>query len=283
MVQYHPVYRSSLARMATWTCEGHSRTPGESVPSRDHTFAFVTAGLFRRHLGRSEVLAAPGDALFFPRESEYRTSHPCDGGDRGVGVRVDSGTLEEILGRAGLGRKKPEALISNRALLPARDVLRLRRLVGSLDADDDASLDVDETVLLILGEAAERMVGSGGNGAARAATRRAHRRAVERVMEVVQTRLHEKLLLEEISREAAYSPYHLCRVFKSETGMTIHRYVNRQRLLVALERLGSAESLAGLAAQLGFASHSHFTMICRDELGGSPSFLGRTALTSIFR
>lgn len=253
--------------MATWSCGGHSRTAGELIPSREHTFAFVTGGLFRRHLGRSEVLAAPGSALFFPRETEYRTSHPCDGGDRGVGVRVDPETLEEILDQAGLGKQKPDALISNRALLPALDVVELKRLVGSFDADSNAPLDVDETVLLMLGRAAERMSGSGGNGARRAETRRAHRQAVERVMEIVQARLHKKLLLEEIAREAAYSPYHLCRIFKSETGMTIHRYLIRQRLLTALEQLGRVGNLARLAAQLGFTSHSHLAAVFKRELG----------------
>lgn len=271
MVQFHPVYQSKLVRMARWSCAGHSRRPGESVPSREHTFAFVTGGLFRRHLGSTEVLAAPGDAIFFPRQSEYRTSHPSQGGDRGIGVRVDPESLEEILGRAGLGRKKPEALVSNRALLPPRDVLRLRRLIVTLEGNEDSSLDAEETALLLLGEAAERMVDSGKAGAGRASTRQAHRRAVERVMEIVQARLHEKLRLEEIAREAAYSPYHLCRVFKGETGMTIHRYLNRQRLLMALERLGSEKSLAQLAVQLGFASQSHYAIVFKREFRSPPS------------
>ena len=90
------------------------------------------------------------------------------------------------------------------------------------------------------------MVSSGGNVARQPATQRAHRQAVERVMEIIQSRLQEKLLLEVVAREAAYSLYHLCRVFKSESGMTIHTYVNRQRLLTALEQLGRVGNLARL-------------------------------------
>ncbi|MGH7571405.1 MAG: helix-turn-helix transcriptional regulator [Gemmatimonadota bacterium] len=244
---------------------------GEIIPSREHTFSFETGGLFRRHVGQAEVLAAPGDAIFFPRQSEYRTSHPCDGGDRGIGVRVDSESLDEILDRAGLARRKRAAMVSTRALLPPRYVLRLRRLIASLEGDEDASLEVDETVLLLLGEATEQMAGSGKAAAERASTRRAHRRAVDRVIEIVQARLHEKLRLEWIAREVAYSPYHLCRMFKRETGMSLHQYINRQRLLTTLEKLGETENLSRLALQVGFASHSHLTMTFRKKFGIAPS------------
>ena len=101
LVQFNPIYQSSIVRIARWSCDGHMRTPGEPAWSRAPTFAFVLHGLFRRHVGKAEILAAPGDALFFPEDSEYRTSHPRDGGDHGIGIRVDPGTIEEIWDRAG--------------------------------------------------------------------------------------------------------------------------------------------------------------------------------------
>ena len=231
-------------------------------------------GLFRRHLGKAELLAAPGDALYFPGDSEYRTSHPLDGGDHGIGIRVDPGTLEEILGRAGHGKVEPDRLLRSRALVPARAILRLRQLASALDKEQPAALDVDETALLLLGQAAGGIVVARGRSAGRAATRRAHRKAVDRVMELVQARLHERLRLEEIAREAAYSPYHLCRVFRDQTGMTIHGYLNRQRLLRALEVLETQDNLARLASQLGFVSHSHFTMAFTTTFRYCPSQWG---------
>ncbi|HKY61003.1 MAG TPA: AraC family transcriptional regulator, partial [Gemmatimonadota bacterium] len=219
----------------------------------------------------TELLAAPGDALLFPEQIEYRTSHPQDGGDHGIGIRVDPGTLEEILGRAGHRKVDPDGLLSTRALVTPRVVLRLRLLIDALDGGQPMALDVDETALLLLGQAAGGIVEASGGCAGRTATRHAHRKAVERVMEMVQARLQEKLGLEEIAREAAYSPYHLCRVFKEQTGMTIHAYVNRQRLLRGLELLEEEESFAQLAARLGFASHSHFTMAFTSTFNHRPS------------
>lgn len=273
MVRFSSVHQSPLLQIARWRCAGHSRRLGPSVPSRGHTFAFVTEGLFRRHLGPAEVLAAPGDAIFFPRQSEYRTSHPCDGGDRGIGVRVEPETFEEILDRAGLDGKDSQLLVSRRALLPTHSVLSLRKLVAALEKGEERSLEVDETALLLVGEVVHRMLRSKEGGARRDSTRRARRRAVDRVIEVVHARFHEKLGLQEIAREAACSPFHLCRIFSEETGTTIHRYLNRQRLLAALEKLGSEENLAQLAAQLGFASHSHLTMAFKQELGRPPTRL----------
>jgi AraC-like DNA-binding protein len=234
----------------------------------------VLHGLFRRHLGRTEILAAPGDALFFPEDSEYRTSHPLDGGDHGIGIRVDPGTVEEILGRAGHRKVDPDGLLRSWALIPPRGILRLRQLASALDEEQTPMLDVDETALLLLGQAAGGIVQSNGGTAGRAATRRAHRKAVERVMEMVQARLHERLRLQEIAREAAYSPYHLCRVFRDQTGMTIHGYVNRQRLVRALELLGSQDNLARLASRLGFVSHSHFTKVFTTTFRYCPSQRG---------
>jgi AraC-like DNA-binding protein len=220
----------------------------------------VLHGLFRRHLGRSELLAAPGDALFFPGDIEYRTSHPQDGGDHGIGIRVDPGTLDEIWSQARHRTVDSDRLLRSRALVPPQAVLRLRRLINALGGEQPLPLDVDETALLLLGQTAGGIAKSNVGSTGRVATRRAHRKAVERVIELVQASLQERLRLEEIAREAAYSPYHLCRLFRDLTGMTIHGYVNRQRLLRGLELLESGESLAGLAVQLGFASHSHFTM-----------------------
>ena len=230
-------------------------------------------GLFRRHLGKAEVLAAPGDSLFFPGDSEYRTSHPLDGGDHGIGIRVDPGTVEEILGRAGYRKADPQGLVRARVLIPPRAVLRLRQLIDSLEEERPAALDVDETALLLLGQAAGGIVESSGGSAGRVSTRRAHRKAVERVIEMVQARLQERLGLEEIAREAAYSPYHLCRVFRDQTGMTIHGYVNRQRLLRALEISRTEENIARLAVRVGFASHSHLTSVFKQNIGRPPSRL----------
>jgi AraC family transcriptional regulator len=64
----------------------------------------------------------------------------------------------------------------------------------------------------------------------------------------------------------------LCRIFRRETGVTIHEYRTRLRLrrAVASFRDGDVDLLA-LALDLGYSSHSHFTSSFRSEFGETPS------------
>ncbi len=56
--------------------------------------------------------------------------------------------------------------------------------------------------------------------------------------------------------DAAYCSYfHLARLFRMQTGVSLHAYRERLRLAMALERLdGDADDLAGLANELGYSS-----------------------------
>jgi AraC-like DNA-binding protein len=77
--------------------------------------------------------------------------------------------------------------------------------------------------------------------------------------------------LEELARVVHCSPFHLARQFRAVTGTSIASYLLRLRLAIALQRLAEGQAdLAGLAADLGFASHSHFGARFRAVFGASP-------------
>lgn len=102
-------------------------------------------------------------------------------------------------------------------------------------------------------------------------TTRARRPYVEDAKALLQTRFRERLSLEDIARALYVSTFHLCRLFKQETGMPIHRYLNQLRLRAALEPvIAGTTDLNSLALELGFSSHSHFTAAFRKEFGMSP-------------
>ena len=69
------------------------------------------------------------------------------------------------------------------------------------------------------------------------------------------------------------SPFHLARVFRRESGLTIHAYVHQLRLRTALERVMDREDLSRVAVDLGYATHSHFTASFRRSFGVPPSSL----------
>ncbi|MGD8496065.1 MAG: AraC family transcriptional regulator [Gemmatimonadales bacterium] len=78
--------------------------------------------------------------------------------------------------------------------------------------------------------------------------------------------------LEEIAAAVDCSVFHLCRVFRDETGTTIHRYRHQLRLRRSLELVAEPDSdLTDVAFQLGFSSHSHFTAAFRKAFGTTPS------------
>jgi AraC family transcriptional regulator len=64
----------------------------------------------------------------------------------------------------------------------------------------------------------------------------------------------------------------------------MHRYLNRLRLLEALEPLAQGEAdLSTLALDLGFSSHSHFTAAFRKEFAMSPREVRQTGKISLPR
>jgi len=77
----------------------------------------------------------------------------------------------------------------------------------------------------------------------------------------------------DVARSVGTSVFHLCRIFRAHTGLTMHHYRTELRVRLALELLdrgGARTSLSNVAHQLGFASHSHFVRLCRQQLGAPP-------------
>ncbi|HSS52584.1 MAG TPA: helix-turn-helix transcriptional regulator, partial [Thermoanaerobaculia bacterium] len=159
--------------------------------------------------------------------------------------------------------------------------LRHRMIVQGLTqgvAPDPFALDA--TLLEILGSVAKSSVPETRHTKA-AESSRARRRYVHDAQLILQRRFRERFRLEDVARELYVSPFHLCRLFKEETGIPMHRYVNRLRLRESLEQLTDGAPLTELALSLGFAGHSHFTTAFRKEFGVAPSAVRRQASATL--
>jgi AraC-like DNA-binding protein len=77
--------------------------------------------------------------------------------------------------------------------------------------------------------------------------------------------------LRELSRAAGVSPDRLAYSFQKVEKVSIARYALKARMQRAASRLGSADDLARLAVDLGFASHSHFSTAFLRWAGCTPS------------
>lgn len=83
---------------------------------------------------------------------------------------------------------------------------------------------------------------------------------LDRIIWQIETRLNDTITLDVLSDTCAVSPYHMCRVFQQETGMSIMAYVRARRLSVAARMIAARKvSILNAAIDAGYASHEAFT------------------------
>ena len=76
----------------------------------------------------------------------------------------------------------------------------------------------------------------------------------------------------EMSTLCGLCPSHFAKKFRRSTGMSLHAFIMRRRIMMSLTMLRQLEdSLAGIATSLGFSSQSHFTRIFSDMTGMTPA------------
>ena len=115
----------------------------------------------------------------------------------------------------------------------------------------------------------EAFHGASAGGARRTAT--LSRRQLRLAVEYVRANLTQDIGLEDIAGAAGMSPFHFARLFKNTTGMSPYRYLMRARVEQAKALLRNGEqSLARIAAELGFADQSHMTTVFRRFAGTTP-------------
>lgn len=84
--------------------------------------------------------------------------------------------------------------------------------------------------------------------------------ATQRTIAFIEEQLTEEMTLEHLPNTAGYSKYHLSRIFKQETGLTIGEYIRIRRLALAASYLMySNASILSIAFTLQFQSQEAFT------------------------
>lgn len=229
------VFAGPLVRIADVTCCAPRGGCGAAEHADMAQVVIPRRGAFTMHYGRHTVTADPMTAIVL--YGEHRVSHPADGGDRCTVLAFAPELHEEALGDV--------------RVLPAAQRLAVTRLSDQLDAEEQAL-----HVLAVLA----------------AAPRLRTTPRVQQVRELLAAHPTERWTLTDIGRAVHTSPYHLARQFRAATGHTIARYLLGLRLALALDRLQEGEDdLARLAADLGFAGHSHLTERFRRAFGSTPS------------
>lgn len=73
-----------------------------------------------------------------------------------------------------------------------------------------------------------------------------------------------------------YHPYYLNSLFKQDTGITLHKYIQQQRLARAYEMLATTQlSIEDIALRCGFCSQSHLSNLFKEAYHITPARLRR--------
>ncbi len=94
---------------------------------------------------------------------------------------------------------------------------------------------------------------------------------VEKAKHYLSTHLTQEIRTEDIAAAVGLSPYHLSRLFKIHTGLTMREYLTRERVEAAKQLLAVTDrTIPQIASLLRFCDQSYFTMVFRRQTGQTP-------------
>ena len=269
------LHEGSLFSVHDVECCAPASGCGAEEHATSHHVVFVRSGVFVKHVGKQQLVADASRVLFFNHNEPYRVSHPIDGGDACTMLTCSTATWTELLARHDeAAADRPHAPFRlTHASVPSRATVGYQRLRVALRSGNADPLAVEETALgLVDGVLSAAHQRRAAPKSRRRATRHARRDLAEHTALVLSTRPGERHSLSALARTVSSSPFHLARVFREETGTSIHQYLLKLRLSLALERvLDRSDNLSAVAHSLGFSSHAHLTTLFRRTFGITPS------------
>lgn len=100
--------------------------------------------------------------------------------------------------------------------------------------------------------------------------------AVARARDYLESRLADEVTLDDLARLTGFSPFHLVRLFRAETGLPPHAYLTQARVTRAKGLLAGGLPIARVAAETGFSDQSHLTRHFKRLVGVTPGeYAGR--------
>ncbi len=271
------LYKGTLFWAGTFRCRPWYPSFADTGPTQGHLLVFPRTSVRITHVGGEPIVADPNVVMFYNDQQRYRRGKLSDRGDLCEWFAFKPKLIIDMLRRydpAVVDRpEKPFHLTHG----PGDPQIYLRqRLVVKhlLEAKSPDALYIEENMLDILEMAIQNtyQARSIQPQPTRAATRQAHRELAQATQSILATRFQQTLVLTDLATELHCSPYHLCRVFRRQTGHTIHHYLDQLRLRTALEYIDQGyRNLTALALELGYAHHSHFTLAFRQAFGQPPS------------
>ena len=192
-------------------------------------------------------------------------------------IYLDGKYFDRIMPDAGLMDCFEKADKDGRQLITP-DNGQKERLAAALEDFEAAMRDeelgaevIRDTQMVRLLVLINRIYASGSTGPDRAEATRDPK--IGAVLSYINENLGRELSVDELAEQAYLSRYHFMRLFKAQTGSTVHAYVRQKRLLYAARLIREGESAARAAAESGFSDYSAFHRAFRESFGISPGQL----------
>lgn len=286
-LSFNTLYQSPLVNISDYNCSIPRGGPQAEEYCDSNAIVLMRHGAFCKHFGRKTVTATVNQSIFFSKGSTYQVSHPSDCGDRGTTFELNTRILNDII-------RELDPAIDDRPDNPFSFITgpcdksifwRHRSLVKQLESEHPLEpLWGDFTAIQLVADVLEMVFTAQGISRSRHRdiTTTDYAERTEAAKMYLAGRLGERITLDDIAREVHSSPFHFARIFRQQTGISLHRYLMQLRLRTALERLlEGTDDITGLALEVGFSSHSHFTETFRREFGFTPSEVRRRPFTEI--
>jgi AraC family transcriptional regulator len=273
----HVIFRTTAVQVGAFSCATYDPRFRDSGPTENHLVVFPRSAVWIRHAGSRAFVADPRLATIYNRGQEYTRTSLSPDGDRcdwfAVAPEVALDIARSLDQRVDDDPTRP--FRHQFSACSSELYLRQRHLFLALRAGRVDPLVAEQRVMEIVDTSLREAYRDSPSRPERPRrSEDAQRDLVERARAAIAQRPTEKLTVAELARRLGTSPFHLCRVFRARTGLTLHAYRIEVRLRLLLEQLTtSSADLSRIAVELGFSSHSHMTALLRRRMGWTPRAL----------
>jgi AraC family transcriptional regulator len=241
--------------------------------------ALPAGPVWQAHDGSEPRLFAQNHVVFHRPGTQYRRERFRDMAYRALFLIPSPALLREAAGEVGPveaelvehPRSPRSGPLDGRTFAASRVAARWLRANAT---EPGAARELLYEVLLGAVRATRTRPGAARPGRERTSTARARRELVEETKVRLTDGMAEGVSLDEAARRVHTSAFHLARVFRSETGFSVHGYLTHLRLRTGLDRLQWSEdpgTVGRIGLDVGYATHSHFTASFRRAFGLTPS------------
>ena len=98
-----------------------------------------------------------------------------------------------------------------------------------------------------------------------------HMSTLTTLVRYIDEHIAEDLSLKQLSEVTNFSTYHLCRIFKKNTGTTLNKYIVSKRIENAKLLLAGDASIQTISKEVGFNNYNHFYRCFRQIVGINPA------------